>query len=102
MQAQRTAADRAYYAAFLYSRDQLCRKGYITPYYNAEDHRHVTEGLRKHVGNIANDEKRMREHRNSVTYEAGDVGYPSLQWMLDTAEKIIDLVSKLKHADKRK
>lgn len=35
--ARRTAADRAYYAAFLYSRDQLAAKGYMTPYYTAGD-----------------------------------------------------------------
>jgi len=94
-QARRTAADRAYYAAFLFSRDQLEMKGYMTRYGYAEDHRYVTQKLRELLGFLGNEEFRMRTHRNNVTYETGDVGPPPLAWMLDTAEKIIESVKKL-------
>ncbi len=94
-QAQRTAADRAYYAAFLFARDALAAKGYITPYYATKDHEFVTQSLRKHVGNIGNDENRMRTQRNNVTYETGPLGSPSLTWMIETAETIIKLVDDL-------
>lgn len=94
-QARRTAADRAYYATFLFSRDQLEMKGYMTRYGYTEDHRYVTQTLKELLGFLGNEEFRMRTHRNNVTYETGDVGNPSLDWMLKTAEKIIESVKKL-------
>lgn len=100
--AKRTAADRAYYAAFLFSRDQLEMKGYMTRYGYAEDHPYVTQKLRELLGFLGNEEFRMRRHRNKVTYETGDVGKPSLDWMLKTAEKIIESVKKLPTSSPKK
>ena len=101
--AKRTAADRAYYAAFLASRDLLAEKGYITPYYNSDDHRYVEENL-KHkdiLGSRGNDENRLRRARNLVTYDTRDIATRTqqyarpLDWILDTAGTIIDQVKQL-------
>jgi uncharacterized protein (UPF0332 family) len=101
--AKRTAADRAYYAAFLVSRDLLAEKGYISPYYNSDDHKYVEETL-KHkdvLGSLGNDENRLRRARNLVTYDTRDLArttkqyaYP-LNWVLNTAGTIIDRVKQL-------
>ncbi len=97
--ARRTAADRAYYAAFLTSRDVLAAKGYITPYHNAEDHQYVASALKRKdiLGTHGSDETRLRLARNTITYDtrglAGDC--PSLEWMLKTAKSIIDKVKQL-------
>jgi hypothetical protein len=97
--AKRTAADRAYYAAFLISRDQLTIKGYITPNYNLRDHEYVTESLKRKdlLGTFGNEEYRLRIARNRVTYDTRDLTYsqPSLNWMVNTAKKIIERVNKL-------
>jgi hypothetical protein len=99
--AQRTAADRAYYAAFLISREQLTAKGYITPYCDQRDHEYVTENLKRRdlLGTYGNQEYRLRRARNRVTYDIRDLTYsrgqPSLKWMVDTAKEIIELLKKL-------
>ncbi len=96
---KRTAADRAYFAAFLTSRDQLTAKGYITPYYSLDDHKYVAENLKTLLGAFGNEENRLRTARNQVTYDTRDLienqRQPSLKWMVDTAKQIIELVSKL-------
>ena len=98
--ARRTAADRAYYAAFLASRDLLATKGYITPYYSLDDHKYVAENLKRSdiLGSLGNGENRLRRAWNLVTYDTRDIStqyaYP-LKWMLDTAGKIIDRVKAL-------
>jgi len=98
----RTAADRAYYAAFLASRDILAAKGYITPYYNQQDHQYVaTELKRLNVsGWFGNEENRLRRARNLITYDTRqiDSSQPDarpVRWMLDTARRIIELVEGL-------
>ena len=95
VEARRSAADRAYYAAFLFSRDQLAIKGYITPHYHEEDKKYISETLKRLRTSIGNDEFRLREHRTKVTYHTWDVGYPSLDWMINTAQEIIDYVKAL-------
>jgi uncharacterized protein (UPF0332 family) len=100
---KRTAADRAYYAAFLVSRDLLSEKGYITPYYNSDDHRYVEETLKRRdiLGSLGNDENRLRRARNVATYDTRDITTRTqqyarpLDWMLNTAGTIIDKVKKL-------
>ena len=94
-EAQRTAADRAYYATFLHSRDTLAAKGYITPYDGLEDHRLVAETLKKRVFSLGNDQELLRKHRNKITYDTRKVEYPSLQFMIETADKIIKRVADL-------
>ena len=92
----RTVADRAYYSAFLFCRDQLAEKGYITPYYNTEDHRYVPAKLKELLGSFGNDENRLRTHRNRVTYDTREVtDSPSIDWMIETARKIIERVKTL-------
>ena len=101
--ARRTAADRAYYAAFLASRNLLAEKGYITPYYTSDDHKYVEETLKRKdiLGALGNDENRLRRARNLVTYDTRDIQtetqrYASpLSWMLNTAETVIKKVQEL-------
>lgn len=97
LSAKRTAADRAYFAAFLSSRDQLAAKGYIIPYYSSDDHRYVAENLKSLLGAFGNEENRLRTARNRVAYDTRDLtqGQPSLKWMVATAKKIIERVTKL-------
>lgn len=99
---QRTVADRAYYAAFLTSRDLLARKGYITPYYTAQDHKFVEETLKSKdiLGAFGNEEFRLRQARNRINYDTRDLNREqesvrSIKWMLDTASKIIKKVNSL-------
>ena len=92
---QRSAGDRAYYAAFLTSRDVLFDKGYITPYFNFDDHQFVTERLKSLFGSIGNDEQRLRTARNKVTYDTRAVSHRPLNWMISTAENIIRFVDEL-------
>ena len=92
---KRTAADRAYYAAFLFSRDQLASKGYVTPYYREEDKRYVSRELKRLKFSIGNSENLLRTRRTEITYDTRDIRTPSLDWMIDTAQKIIDYVEAL-------
>ncbi len=96
-EAIRTAGDRAYYAAFLFSRDCLKSKGYITPFYDERDHKYLTESLKRPdiLKSLGNEEYRLRRHRNKLTYHTQDVGYPPLQWMISTAKEIIEKVEAL-------
>lgn len=100
--ARRTAADRAYYAAFLVCRDTLARKDYLTPYYNSGDHKYVGDTLKRNevLGSFGNEEQRLRRARNLVTYDTGDITKTQqnacgLDWMLRTAKNIIDRVKAL-------
>jgi hypothetical protein len=96
----RSAADRAYYAAFLASRDELAKKGYLTPYNSQEDHRYVARTLKNKdvLGMYGNEEDRLRTYRNRVTYDTGDIiaGQAGpLSWMIETAAEIIRRVEDL-------
>ncbi len=95
----RTAGDRAYYAAFLLSRDVLAEKGYAPRYAGATAHGNVTQALRTSLGyGIGNEENRLRRARNQLTYDTGAVFWSpgqSVQWMIETAQSIIDSVTAL-------
>ena len=98
----RTAADRAYYAAFLICRDQLTAKDYMTPEYGQNDHLLVQSALRRKevLGSHGNDEYRLRRARNCITYKTCDLstGQPDvrpLDWMIQTAKDIIERVNAL-------
>lgn len=94
--ANRSAADRAYYAAFLYSRDELAKKGYMTPYYSLEDHKYVPQILKTYLGAIGNDESRLRKARNTITYDTRDLTRVStLRWMIETAGVLMEQVRSL-------
>lgn len=101
--AKRTAADRAYYAAFLASRDFLAKKGYVTPYGDERDHQYINETLKRIdiLGSFGNNGLRLRRARNMATYNNQEIsttthqyGRP-LEWMLNTAEEIIERVKQL-------
>jgi hypothetical protein len=106
--AKRTAADRAYFAAFLFSRDQLTAKGYIIPHNDQQDHKYVTESLKREdlLGAFGNEEYRLRIARNRVTYDTHNLfhsqGQPSLNWMISTAKEIIKRVNKLPACSSKK
>ncbi len=101
--AKRAAADRAYYAAFLASRDELASKNYLTPYYyNVDDHKYVGQSLKRQdvLGQAGNDEMRLRLGRNRATYDTRDLllstqDVKKLSWMISTAEDIIQKVRAL-------
>jgi hypothetical protein len=101
--ARRTAADRAYFAAFLVSRDLLAEKGYMLPHYSDEDHKDVVDVLKdmQVLGAFGNEENRLRMARNCVTYDTRDLdssmlrNVRSLEWMLYTAREIIKRVKAL-------
>lgn len=110
--AVRTACDRAYYAAFLFSRDQLISMGILEPAGgrgrrrrpsltgHSPDHGIVSDRLSdlpngRRPGNQLD---RLRTQRNLYTYITGrlstsDVRTP--QWMLSTAEEIIGFAQQL-------
>ncbi|MBN2239442.1 MAG: hypothetical protein JW712_06695 [Dehalococcoidales bacterium] len=97
---KRTAADRAYYAAFLYSREILTEKGYYTPVYNNQEHQKVVEKLKERniLGSRGGQLESLRRARNEVTYRIDDLYLSmnswtrSLQWMIDSTEKFLEMV----------
>jgi len=101
--AKRTAADRAYLAAFLKSRDLLAEKDYFTPTYSVDDHPNLTSALRRKetLGAYGNEEFRLRRARNCANYDTRDITKGTqkdacpLSWMLSTARTIIDKVKQL-------
>ena len=100
----RTAADRAYYAAFLTCRDCLTEKNYFTPTYSSDDHLNLTNALKRRevLGTFGNEELRLRRARNCVNYMTGDINSDTrdarpLQWMITTAREIISRVEALPH-----
>jgi len=100
----RTAADRAYYAAFLTCRDRLAEKDYFTPTYSSDDHPDLTSALRRKevLGNYGNQEFRLRRARNCINYMTDDISSATkdarpLHWMLTTAREIISRVEALPH-----
>ena len=101
--AKRTAADRAYYAAFLASRDCLTAKNYMTPYYDDRDHDYVVRTLKRRdvLGALGNDENRLRRARNCITYYTCDLTVDRyndvrpLKWIIQTARDIIERVNAL-------
>jgi len=95
----RTAGGRAYYAAFLASRDTLAAKGYTLRYAGASAHAGVTQALGTILDEgVGNEENRLRRARNQLTYDTDQVVWPpgqSVQWMIDTAREIIEAVTAL-------
>lgn len=70
--ARRTAVDRAYYSAFLHSRDLLAAKGYFSPTNTTLDHRTLPTWLTRVVSlRAGNDLVRLRRARNRYTYTTG-------------------------------
>lgn len=98
--AVRTACDRAYYAAFLFCRDQLKAMGIVEPTGRSADHGLMVRSLRRlPKGRGPGDElDRLRTQRNQYTYNTGSLSTSAVatpQWMLSTAEDIIGFVQQL-------
>ena len=91
----RAAGDRAYYAAFLFCRDELARKGYIAPFYSAEDHNYVSRSLQQFFGRGSFSEFALRYQRNRINYDTRSLRGISILWMIKTAGEIIDRVKVL-------
>ena len=90
----RTACDRAYYAAFLFTRNRLEQLGRATPLNNGGDHRYIPSQLKAAPGGVGygNELDRLYGHRNRYTYQTGTPAVPSPGWMLATANDIIQFV----------
>lgn len=107
---KRSAADRAYYAAFLTCRDILTAKDYLTPYYDYQDHKYVAETLKnpKILGSFGNNESLLRKARDCITYDTRDLRtnqekVKRIEWMIKTARTIIEKVQALPmNPDKRR
>lgn len=106
--ALRTAADRAYYAAFLTCRDCLTEKDYFTPTYSSDDHTNLTSALKRSdvLGAYGNEELRLRRARNCVTYTVDNISFTTkdacpLDWMLKTARELISKVEALPHRSQK-
>ena len=95
---RRSAIDRAYYAAFLATRDGLISKGYISATQGSRAHRQVAEALlhiTRDAGEMLID---LRYARNRLTYETGLLTLPRrqpLQSLLDSAHAVIEAVRAL-------
>jgi len=100
--ATRTAADKAYCAAYLTCRDELAVKDYLIPNYDREDHMLVQSALRRKevMGSFGDQMSQLRRARNCVLYDTreltlGHINARPLAWMLQTAKELIDRVDKL-------
>lgn len=106
---KRTAADRAYFAVFLFSRDCLLEKGYLEPYYGLNDHDYISRVLKSKqvLGAFGNEENRLRRARNYITYDTRDLYLTKpehvrpLNWMLGVAREIIKRVDALPQNPKK-
>lgn len=93
---QRTAADRAYYAAFLFWRNELATKyPELRSVTGAKIHKIVCEKLKIEIGSLANDLRILRDARNEATYNTdliclSDTGRAChINYMISVAKKLI-------------
>jgi hypothetical protein len=107
--ALRTAADRAYFAAYLTCRDILAEKDYFTPNYDTDDHPGLTSALKRRdvLGSWGNQEFRLRRARNRINYWTCDIDSSTkdarpVNWMLETAREIISRVEALPHRSQKR
>ena len=77
-------------------------KNYLSPKNNEEDHEDVAETLKRSdvLGNVGNNENRLRRSRNGLTYDISEFQMPntnarSLMWMVSTAQDLIERVRNL-------
>jgi hypothetical protein len=97
---KRSAVERAYFAAFLTCRDLLQKKNYVVEYGHIEDHQYIRRVLKTVLKSKGNEENRLRRVRNEITYNTSDLfqGHDTvrrLDWVFDTSEELIRLVSDL-------
>ena len=96
--AARSAGDRAYYAAFLTSRDQLVRKNYATFAHSGTVHGQVSWALADIQDGMGRMLRELRVARNTLTYDTGPLHRfqdQTLRWMLRTARTLINFVNAL-------
>jgi len=100
----RTAGDRAYQAAYLFSRDDLSAKDHFTPQGSGDDHSNLVIALRRsHVlGTFGDYLDQLRRARNVLNYVTGAIepSHPDvrpIQWMIDRASEIIEKVTDVPH-----
>ena len=94
----RTAVDRAYYAAFLATRDQLEAKGYGSFAASSRAHGQVRAALWSVRSRLGRRLSALRRARNRLTYETGPTELPdglTIQEPLDSARRIIAAVEAL-------
>ena len=99
----RNALSIVIHCSFLASRDLLAEKDYITPYGDERDHQYINEALKRKdiLGSSGNDASMLRRARNVATYDTQDITTKTqqyarpLNWILSTAETIIDKVKQL-------
>ena len=95
---RRTAADRAYYAAFLAVRDELIVKGYMNVARNSNVHVQVADTLRGIDKSASELLFILRRARNRLTYQTGHINLPrgqSIPELLDSARRVIEAVRAL-------
>ena len=96
--ADRTAVDRAYYAAFLTARDQLTDKGYGQFTREPGAHTQIASVLNGVSKDAAERLIRLRRARNRLTYQSGPQTFPrgqSLTALLASARSVIEAVEEL-------
>ena len=94
----RSAADRAYYAAFLTARDQLSRKGYGRFAPTLQAHNQVARALTAVRPDMGKQMRVLRRARNRFTYQTAAAVLPdelTLPELLDFARAIIAAVEAL-------
>ena len=95
---RRSAIDRAYYAAFLTTRNELNDKGYIVAVQRSESHAQVVVALTLMSGTLGRRLELLRRARNRLTYQTDIANLPeglSLEIMLDSARRVIEAVRAL-------
>ena len=89
--ARRSAVDRAYYAAFLAMREAFRVKHYPLEK-GRNEHSAVVNTVSALRQDIGDQQKRLYDLRNLVTYNVGEVVFPegtSVEWALATARIVI-------------
>ncbi len=95
---RRSAADRAYYAAFLAARDELIGKRYISAVGNANAHAQVANVLKDISVDASERLSALRRTRNRLTYQTERINLPrrqSLESLIESARAVIEAVRAL-------
>lgn len=89
---RRSAVDRAYYAAFLATRNELHRKGYLTAGRGPQIHTQVISAFTNLNKNAGSQLRNLRLARNRLTYQTGRATLPygmTTETILNSARTII-------------
>lgn len=100
----RSACDRAYYAAYLYTRNELTSLGRVELDGRSGDHGKVISSLKAQPDGLrhGNDLSILRRTRNSYTYDTGSLTLATTggsarptSWVLSRAQAVINFVQQL-------